>query len=122
VKPPEPRGTLSPMGGEPPLPPVVNIPLAVEDVTFDISIKKTTNEERSATLEEKKAAAAEQRNIRYLSVAVVILLLGFCLYEVFLANVDDYRRDFAEKIAVVLVGFVAGNISPKLIGKDTDRE
>ena len=110
---------------EPALPAAVNLPLLAEDVTFDISIKRSALEERVATLEEKRAtltekatASREKRNRRLLVLVVLFAVLGLCLYEIFFAPINEGRRQFAEKLSLATVAFAVGNAVPSLLKEE----
>ena len=111
------------------LPSAVNLPLLAEDITFDISIKRTATEERTAELEEKRAALSEKarasrekRTRRAFILLALFAVLGLCPYEVFFAPADQERRQFAEKIALVIVAFAVGNAVPSLLKEGESKE
>ena len=97
--------------------------------SFDISIKRSAPEERAATLEEKRAtltekatASREKQNRRLLILVVLFAVLGLCLYEIFFAPADEGRRQFAEKLALAIVAFAAGNAVPSLLREGEGKE
>ena len=121
---------ITPDDQDPSLPSAVNLPLLAEGVTFDISIKRAAPEELTAVLEEKRAglseksiASREKRNRRTLILLGMFAVLALCLYEIFFAAVDLDRRQFAEKIGLVIVAFAVGNAFPSLLKEEgNDKE
>jgi hypothetical protein len=125
----EPNTLVAVEGKENSLPSTINLPISAKNVSYEVKINLASQEERLAVIDEKKltagqkaAEAGSKRIQSYIILGVMVSVFFLCLYVIFLAPVDEGRRQFAEKMVLFIVAFLTGNAVPKLLSEGEDKK